>query len=52
MDMKIGERNTIVTSFNRNFAKRNDGNPETLAFVASPEITTALAIAGSLSFNQ
>jgi aconitate hydratase len=51
MDMKIGERNTIVTSFNRNFAKRNDGNPDTLAFVASPEITTALAIAGSLSFN-
>ena len=51
MDMKIGERNTIITSFNRNFAKRNDGNPETLAFVASPEITTALAIAGSLSFN-
>ena len=51
MDVKTGERNTIVTSFNRNFAKRNDGNPETLAFVASPEITTALAIAGSLSFN-
>jgi len=51
MDMKMGERNTIITSFNRNFAKRNDGNPETLAFVASPEITTALAIAGSLSFN-
>jgi aconitate hydratase A / 2-methylisocitrate dehydratase len=51
MDMKTGEKNTIVTSFNRNFAKRNDGNPETLAFVASPEITTALAIAGSLSFN-
>ena len=51
MNMKIGEKNTIVTSFNRNFAKRNDGNPETLAFVASPEITTALAIAGSLSFN-
>jgi len=51
MDMKTGERNTIVTSFNRNFAKRNDGNPETLAFVASPEITTALAIAGRLSFN-
>ena len=41
------ERNTIVTSFNRNFAKRNDGNPETMAFVASPELTTALAIAGS-----
>ncbi len=51
MDIETGERNTIVTSFNRNFAKRNDGNPETLAFVASPEITTALAIAGSLSFN-
>ena len=51
MDSKTGEKNTIVTSFNRNFAKRNDGNPETLAFVASPEITTALAIAGSLSFN-
>ena len=51
MDIKTGERNTIVTSFNRNFAKRNDGNPETMAFVASPELTTALAIAGSLSFN-
>ncbi len=51
VDIKTGERNTIVTSFNRNFAKRNDGNPETLAFVASPEITTALAIAGKLSFN-
>ena len=51
MDIKTGERNTIVTSFNRNFAKRNDGNPETLAFVASPELTTALAIAGRLSFN-
>ncbi len=51
MDIKTGERNTIVTSFNRNFAKRNDGNPETLAFVASPELTTALAIAGSISFN-
>jgi aconitate hydratase len=51
MDMKIGEKNTIVTSFNRNFAKRNDGNPDTLAFVASPELTTVLAISGSLSFN-
>jgi aconitate hydratase len=51
MDIKIGDRNSIVTSFNRNFAKRNDGNPETYAFVASPELTTALAIAGSLSFN-
>jgi aconitate hydratase len=43
--------NTIVNSFNRNFAKRTDGNPKTHAFVASPEITMALAIAGSLSFN-
>jgi aconitate hydratase len=51
MDIKNGERNTIVTSFNRNFAKRNDGNPQTLAFVASPELVTALAISGSLSFN-
>ncbi|MDR3610150.1 MAG: aconitate hydratase [Ignavibacteriaceae bacterium] len=51
MDVKTGEKNTIVTSFNRNFAKRNDGNPDTLAFVASPEITTALAIAGKLTFN-
>ncbi|MCX8011292.1 MAG: aconitase family protein, partial [Ignavibacteria bacterium] len=50
-DIQKGERNSIVTSFNRNFAKRNDGNPETFAFVASPEITTALAIAGRLSFN-
>ncbi|MFS8082611.1 MAG: aconitate hydratase, partial [Ginsengibacter sp.] len=44
-------RNSIVTSYNRNFAKRNDGNSNTHAFVASPEITTALAIAGSLLFN-
>ena len=51
IDIKTGEKNTILTSFNRNFAKRNDGNPETLAFVASPEITTALALSGSLSFN-
>ncbi|MFA7626989.1 MAG: aconitase family protein, partial [Candidatus Kapaibacterium sp.] len=45
------EKNTIITSFNRNFAKRNDGNPNTHGFVASPEIVTALTIAGSLSFN-
>lgn len=45
------EKNSIVTSFNRNFAKRNDGNPNTHAFVASPELVTALAIAGSLKFN-
>ena len=46
-----GEKNTIITSFNRNFAKRNDGNAATESFVASPEIVTALAIAGKLSFN-
>ena len=45
------EKNTIVHSFNRNFAKRADGNPNTYAFVASPEIVAALAIAGDLSFN-
>lgn len=45
------ERNSIITSFNRNFAKRNDGNPNTFAFVASPEIVTAFAIAGDLTFN-
>ena len=43
--------NTIVTSYNRNFARRNDGHPTTMNFIASPEIVTALAIAGSLSFN-
>ncbi len=45
------EKNSIMTSFNRNFAKRNDGNPNTYAFVASPEITTAYSIAGTLIFN-
>ncbi len=45
------EKNSIITSFNRNFAKRADGNPNTFAFVASPEIVTALAIAGDLTFN-
>ncbi len=44
-------KNTIVTSFNRNFAKRNDGYASTHAFVASPEIVTAFAIAGKLTFN-
>ncbi|MDR2385554.1 MAG: aconitate hydratase [Tannerella sp.] len=44
-------RNSIVTSFNRNFAKRADGNPNTHAFVASPELTVALTIAGDLRFN-
>jgi aconitate hydratase len=45
------EKNSIITSFNRNFAKRADGNPNTHAFVASPEIVTAFAIAGDLTFN-
>jgi len=45
------ERNSIITSFNRNFAKRADGNPNTHSFVASPEIVTAMAIAGDLTFN-
>lgn len=45
------EKNTIVHSFNRNFAKRADGNPNTYAFVGSPEIVTAMAIAGTLDFN-
>lgn len=45
------EKNTIIHSFNRNFQSRNDGNPNTYAFVASPELTTALAIAGDLNFN-
>jgi len=49
---KVGEeKNSIVHSFNRNFAKRADGNPQTHAFVASPEIVTALVIAGDLTFN-
>ena len=46
-----GEKNTIITSYNRNFAKRNDGNPATHSFVASPEIVTALAFAGKITFN-
>ena len=50
-DIKKGERNTIVTSFNRNFPARNDANPETLAFIGSPEMVTALALAGRLDFN-
>jgi len=45
------EKNSIITSFNRNFAKRADGNPNTHGFVASPEIVTAMSIAGSLEFN-
>jgi len=49
--IKKGERNSIITSFNRNFPARNDGNPETLAFIASPEIVIALALAGRIDFN-
>jgi len=45
------EKNTIVHSFNRNFAKRADGNPNTYAFVASPELVAAIAISGDLGFN-
>lgn len=45
------KKNAIVTSFNRNFRKRADGNPNTFAFIGSPEMTTALAIAGRLDFN-
>ena len=44
-------KNSIITSFNRNFAKRNDGNPNTHSFVASPEVVTAMALAGRLDFN-
>ncbi|MCD6322073.1 MAG: aconitate hydratase [Clostridiales bacterium] len=51
LDNPTNERNSIVNSFNRNFAKRQDGNPDTLAFVASPEITTALTLAGKITFN-
>lgn len=50
-DIKEGEKNSILTSFNRNFAKRNDGNPNTYAFVASPELVTAMVLAGDLTFN-
>ena len=50
-EIQKGERNTIVTSFNRNFPGRNDGNADTLAFIASPEIVMALGLAGRLSFN-
>lgn len=44
-------KNSIITSFNRNFRARNDGNPATLAFIGSPEVVTAMAIAGKISFN-
>jgi aconitate hydratase len=50
-EIEPGERNTIVTSFNRNFPRRNDGNAETMAFIGSPEIVAAYALAGKLAFN-
>ncbi|KAJ8922957.1 hypothetical protein NQ315_001503 [Exocentrus adspersus] len=50
-DVKKGEKNTIVTSYNRNFTGRNDANPATHCFVTSPELVTALSIAGTLEFN-
>lgn len=50
-DVKRGEKNSIITSFNRNFTGRNDGNPDTHAFVASPETVAALALAGRLTFD-
>ncbi|MBY0403518.1 MAG: aconitate hydratase [Cyanobacteria bacterium] len=50
-EMKPGVTNAIITSFNRNFPKRNDGNPQTLSFVASPDIVIALAMAGKTTFN-
>jgi len=50
-DIKKGDRNSIISSYNRNFAKRNDGNPETLSFIGSPETVVAMAFGGSLGFN-
>jgi len=50
-DVKNGEKNSILSSFNRNFPKRNDGNAATLSFIASPEVVIAYALAGRLTFN-
>jgi aconitate hydratase len=50
-DVEAGQPNSIITSYNRNFPKRNDGNVGTHAFIGSPEITTAIAFAGTLAFN-
>lgn len=50
-DIKKGDKNSVIHSFNRNFVSRADGNPETMAFVASPEMVTATALAGYLGFN-
>jgi aconitate hydratase len=50
-NVKTGHRNSIVSSFNRNFPKRNDNNPETHSFLTSPEVVIAMSLAGSLKFN-
>ncbi len=50
-DIEKGDVNTIITSFNRNFRGRNDANPDTLSFIGSPELVTALALAGDIGFN-
>ncbi|MBI1910002.1 MAG: aconitate hydratase [Deltaproteobacteria bacterium] len=50
-DTQAGEKNSILTSYNRNFPRRNDGNPETNAFIGSPELVVAMALQGSLDFN-
>lgn len=50
-DIKMGDENTILSSYNRNFAKRNDGNSATLSFISSPEVVVAVAFSGSLKFN-
>lgn len=50
-DIEMGQANSILSSFNRNFPKRNDGNPATLSFIGSPEICVAYALAGTLDFN-
>ncbi|MDD5088613.1 MAG: aconitate hydratase [bacterium] len=50
-DIKEGESNSIISSYNRNFPARNDGNPQTLSFITSPEITVAYAIAGTMNYN-
>jgi len=50
-DVKKGEANSIISSYNRNFTGRNDGNPATHSFVTSPDLVTAMTIAGSLHFN-
>jgi aconitate hydratase len=50
-DIEAGESNSIISSYNRNFRRRNDGNPETLSFIGSPEIVVAYALAGTLAFD-